>query len=77
MAWALPIPIWTSWEQIPIMKWTRYDKDFLGYPDRPTNPDEFFIIRDSLKYHPVVQRHIKSEFKRLNPINLKRDRIFR
>jgi NAD+ synthetase len=54
-----------------------YDEDFFGYPGRLENPDEFFNYRDSLKYHPVVQRHIKSEFKRLNPINLKRDRIFR
>lgn len=54
-----------------------YDEDFLGYQGRPTNPDEFFNYRDSLKYHPVVQRHLKSEFKRLNPINIKRERIFR
>ena len=54
-----------------------YDEDFLGYLGRSTKPDEFFNYRDSLKYHPVVQRHIKSEFKRLNPINIKRERIFR
>jgi NAD+ synthetase len=54
-----------------------YDEDFLGYPGRHTNPDNFFEYRKAFKYHPVVQRHIKSGFKRLNPINIKRERIFR
>ena len=54
-----------------------YDEDFLGYQGRPTDSKEFFKFRDNLKNHPVIQRHLKSKFKRLNPINIKRERIFR
>ena len=53
-----------------------YDEDFLGYLGR-VDPIEFFKYRESLSNHPVVQRHLKSKFKRLNPINIKRERIFR
>jgi len=53
-----------------------YDEDHLGYPGRLESL-EFFKYRESLKDHPVVQRHIRSEFKRINPFNLKRDQIFK
>jgi NAD+ synthetase len=52
-------------------------EDYLNYSGRLEDPDKFFKYRLSLKNHPVVQRHIKSEFKRNNPINLKRDLIFK
>jgi len=50
--------------------------DALNYPGRPEAYDVFVRFRETLKDHPVVQRHIRSEFKRMIPINLKRTRIF-
>lgn len=54
-----------------------WDKDSLGYPKRLEDPTEFFKYRDSLKDHPVIQRHLKSAFKRKNPINVERTKIFK
>jgi len=54
-----------------------YWDDFLSYPDRPKNYEEFKVYRDYLKDHPVVQRHIKTGFKRKIPINLERIQIFK
>jgi NAD+ synthase len=51
--------------------------DALFYPGSIENYEEFSKYRESLKDHPVVQRHIKSEFKRLVPINLSRSQIFK
>jgi NAD+ synthetase len=62
--------------------WLTYDVDsfywdeYLKYDGRIQDPEEFFKYRNSLKDHPVVQRHIKSGFKRNNPLNLKREQIF-
>lgn len=54
-----------------------WDNDWLWYRGRLENTDEFFKYRESLKDHPVVQRHLKSAFKRRNPTNLTRNQIFR
>lgn len=54
-----------------------YDENYLNYDGRLGNPEEFFKYRDSLRIHPVVQRHIKSGFKRKNPLNLNRNQIFK
>jgi NAD+ synthetase len=51
--------------------------DAFFYPGRLENYEEFSKYRESLKDHPVVQRHIKTEFKRLVPINLSRNQIFK
>jgi NAD+ synthetase len=53
-----------------------WDKENLGYPGRIENVDEFLRYRLTLKGHPVIQRHLRSMFKRNNPINLRRDQIF-
>jgi len=33
------------------------------------------VIENTLKDHPVIQRHLRSEFKRNNPINITRNKI--
>jgi NAD+ synthetase len=64
---------------------TNSDLDQLGAPtyadvDRilqtwltPVDPEEALAIKD----HPVIQRHIKSEFKRNNPYNIPREELFK
>jgi NAD+ synthase len=54
-----------------------WDKDSLGYSGRLENYEEFAKYRESLKDHPVIQRHLKSEFKRKNPVNIQRTQIFK
>jgi NH3-dependent NAD+ synthetase len=50
--------------------------NFLFYPGRIEDYEEFSKYRESLKGHPVVQRHLKSIFKRNNPYNIPRNRLF-
>jgi NAD+ synthetase len=51
--------------------------DAFFYAGRLEDYEAFSKYRESLKDHPVIQRHIKTEFKRLVPINLKRNQIFK
>lgn len=51
--------------------------DALFYTGRLEDYEEFSKYRESLKEHPVVQRHIKYSFKRLVPINIRRSEIFK
>ena len=44
--------------------------DHLKYDGRIEDYDEFVKYKETLKDHPVVQRHINSEFKRNIPINI-------
>lgn len=63
--------------------WLTEDKDAflwdecLNYLGRLTEYEKFLEYRESLKNHPVVLRHIKTEFKRTAPINLSRGQIFK
>jgi len=64
---------------------TNSDLDQLGAPTyaevdhilqiwiEPGNPAEALALKD----HPVVQRHIKSQFKRNNPYNISREDLFK
>jgi NAD+ synthetase len=47
----------------------------LFYTGRPADYEEFSKLREALKDHPVVQRHLKSMFKRNNPYNIPRNRV--
>lgn len=51
--------------------------DCLKYEGRPEDYKEFVVYRETLKGHSVVQRHIKTAFKRNNPFNLTRSRILK
>lgn len=53
-----------------------WDNDFLGYAGRLENYEEFAKYRESLKEHPVIQRHLRTEFKRVGTVNLTRLQIF-
>lgn len=52
-----------------------YD-DELKYPGRLENWEEFWKYRLSIQENPIIQRHLKTEFKRKVPINLERRDIF-
>jgi len=49
--------------------------EYLKFEGRPEDYDEFWKLRDSYADHPVVKRHIASEFKRKNPISIERSDI--
>lgn len=51
--------------------------DYLEYDGRLDNYDDFVNYRETLKDHPVVQRHERTHFKRNWPINLERRKIFK
>ena len=48
-----------------------YDK-FLKFEGRPKEYDEFELQRKKLESNPVVQRHLRTMFKRENPYNVRR-----
>lgn len=54
-----------------------YWDDSLFYEERILNYDDFVVYRETLKDHPVVQRHERTHFKRKWPINLERGKIFK
>jgi len=51
--------------------------DDLKYSGRKEDYKDFMLYRDTLKEHPVIQRYIKTEFKRTGTINLTRSQIFK
>lgn len=62
--------------------WLTYDHDSfhwdssLEYPGRIEDLVEFFKYRESLRGHPLIQRHLITGFKRKGTINLTRAQIF-
>lgn len=52
-----------------------YD-EYLKYKDRIKNYHDFVKYRGTLKDHPVIQRHIGTDFKRNLPINVSRYEYF-
>jgi NAD+ synthetase len=46
--------------------------EWLDYPGRVKNWEKFEEYRKTLENHPVVQRHIRTNFKRKNPIMIDR-----
>lgn len=49
--------------------------DYLKYPGIPTGYNDFLKLRASYAEHPVVKRHIASEFKRKDPLVIPRIEI--